>query len=168
MSGAVTGESSGETGRGTAPPSPLRAPERGYMTAAGVDRLRGRLRELMRRRDEILDADTGQLHARSELAAVEREIAQVSGVLQAAIVIQLDGAPRDEVRFGAEVELEDEHGARTTFQLVGEHEAAPERRLINWYSPLGRALAGARLGDRVEWRRPAGSGAYVVRGISYP
>ncbi len=24
------------------------------------------------------------------------------------------------------------------------------------------------LGDRVEWRRPAGLGAYVVRGISYP
>ncbi len=160
--------SNGAHGPDVHPPSPLRAPERGYMTAAGVERHRLRLQELVRRRDAILEADTGQLHARSELATVEREIAQVSGVLQAAIVIQLDGAPRDEVRFGAEVELEDEHGERTRFQLVGEHEAAPERRLVNWYSPLGRALAGARLGDRVEWRRPAGLGAYVVRGISYP
>lgn len=150
------------------PPSPLRAPERGYMTAAGVDRHRARLQQLVQRRDEILAVDDAQLHARSELATIEREIAQVSGVLQAAIVIQLDNAPRDEVRFGAEVELEDERGARTTIQLVGEHEAAPERRLVNWYSPLGRALAGARLGDRVEWRMSAGRGAYVVRGISYP
>lgn len=138
------------------------------MTAAGVDRHRARLQQLVQRRDEILAADDAQLHARSELATIEREIAQVSGVLQAAIVIQLDNAPRDEVRFGAEVELEDERGSRTTIQLVGEHEAAPERRLVNWYSPLGRALAGARLGDRVEWHMSDGRGACVVRGISYP
>jgi transcription elongation GreA/GreB family factor len=28
--------------------------------------------------------------------------------------------------------------------------------LINWGSPLGRALLGARVGDEVLWKRPVG------------
>ncbi|MCY1459925.1 Transcription elongation factor GreB [compost metagenome] len=41
-------------------------------------------------------------------------------------------------------------------QLVGEDEADASRGLINWGSPLGRALLGAEAGDEVLWRRPAG------------
>ena len=41
-------------------------------------------------------------------------------------------------------------------QLVGEDEADAGRGLINWGSPLGRALLGVRPGDEVVWRRPAG------------
>lgn len=148
-------------------PLPVQRPERGYMTAAGAERYRLRLQELMQRRSELLEADDDDLHARAERSTVEREIAQISRVLQGAIVIRLASPPRDAVRFGATVEVEDDRGMRRRFQLVGEHEAAPERRLINWFSPLGRALAGARLGDRVEWCTPAGGGAYVVRDIIY-
>jgi transcription elongation GreA/GreB family factor len=72
------------------------------------------------------------------------------------------------VRFGAQVVVEDDRGTRSRFQLVGENEAAPERQLVNWFSPLGRALAGARLGERVEWATPGGRNAFVVREISYP
>jgi transcription elongation GreA/GreB family factor len=148
-------------------PLPVQRPERGYMTAAGAQRYRLRLQQLMQRRGELLEADDGDLHARAERSTVEREIAQVSRVLQGAIVIRPASPSRDTVRFGATVEVEDDRGMRRRFQLVGEHEAAPERRLINWFSPLGRALAGARLGDRVEWSTPGGGGAYVVRDIVY-
>jgi transcription elongation GreA/GreB family factor len=155
-------------GSAEAPLPPARNPERGYMTAAGVDRYRLRMQELVRRRDQLLAAGDDDLHERSELVAVERELAHVTTVLQGAIVIRLASPPRDEVRFGAEVLVEDDRGAQSRFQLVGENEAAPERHRVNWFSPLGRALAGAKLGERVEWTTPGGRGAYVVREISYP
>nr|AAO59965.1 GreA [uncultured bacterium] len=156
----------GGTAETTTPPA--RNPARGYMTAAGAERYRRRLQQLVQRRDELLASPDDDLPERSELATLERELAQVSAVLQGAIVIRLASPPRDEVRFGAEVVVEDDRGSRSRFQLVGENEAAPERGLVNWFSPLGRALAGARLGQRVEWTTPAGRGAYVVREISYP
>lgn len=165
MSRALVRETDG-TAETTLPPA--RNPARSYMTAAGVERYRRRLQQLVQRRDELLASPDDHLPERSELATLERELAQVSAVLQGAIVIRLASPPRDEVRFGAEVVVEDDHGSRSRFQLVGESEAAPERGLVNWFSPLGRALAGARLGQRVEWTTPAGRGAYVVCGISYP
>jgi transcription elongation factor GreB len=155
-------------GAAETPLPPARHPERGYMTAAGADRYRTRLQQLAQRRDELLATHEDDLPERSELAAVERELAHVTAVLQGAIVIRLASPPRDQVRFGAEVVVEDDQGSRSRFQLVGENEAAPERQLVNWFSPLGRALAGARLGERVEWTTSGGRGAYVVREISYP
>jgi len=155
-------------GTAETPLPPARNPERGYMTAAGVERHRSRLQQLVKRRDELLATDDDDLPERSELAAVERELAHVTAVLQGAIVIRLASPPRDEVRFGAQLVVEDDRGSRSRFQLVGENEAAPARQLVNWFSPLGRALAGAKLGERVEWSTSGGRSACVVREISYP
>ena len=41
-------------------------------------------------------------------------------------------------------------------QLVGEDQADAHAGLINWGSPLGRALLGAQVGDEVLWQRPVG------------
>ena len=41
-------------------------------------------------------------------------------------------------------------------RLVGEDQADASAGLINWGSPLGRALLGAQVGDEVLWKRPAG------------
>lgn len=155
-------------GTAETPLPPVHRPERGYMTAAGAERYRTRLQRLVQRRDELIATDEDDLPERSELAAVERELAHVTAVLQGAIVIRLASPPRDQVRFGAQVVVEDDQGSLSRFQLVGENEAAPERQLVNWFSPLGRALAGARLGERVEWSTSGGRGAYTVREITYP
>jgi len=40
--------------------------------------------------------------------------------------------------------------------LVGEDQADASTGLINWGSPLGRALLGAQVGDEVLWKRPVG------------
>ncbi|MCP6133722.1 GreA/GreB family elongation factor, partial [Klebsiella pneumoniae] len=54
------------------------------------------------------------------------------------------------------VRFVDEQDQQHQVQLVGEDEADAGRGLINWGSPLGRALLGAGPGDEVLWRRPAG------------
>ena len=37
-----------------------------------------------------------------------------------------------------------------------EDEAEAAEGKVSWVSPLARAVAGARVGDNVVWRRPAG------------
>jgi transcription elongation GreA/GreB family factor len=75
-----------------------------------------------------------------------------------------DGA---EIRFGATVNVEDEEGARHVFTIVGEDEADPERGLISWVSPLGRALLNRRVGDAVRWQRPVGDLELEILSFGY-
>jgi transcription elongation factor GreB len=62
----------------------------------------------------------------------------------------------DKVQIGSRVTYADEHDTERRVQLVGEDQADASKGLINWDSPLGRALLGARLNDEVLWQRPAG------------
>ncbi|MGH8332037.1 MAG: GreA/GreB family elongation factor, partial [Pseudomonas sp.] len=62
----------------------------------------------------------------------------------------------EKVQIGSRVTYADEHDAEHRVQLVGEDQADAAHGLINWGSPLGRALLGAQLGDEVLWQRPAG------------
>jgi transcription elongation GreA/GreB family factor len=54
------------------------------------------------------------------------------------------------VRFGVNVQLHFDDGTGRDFRLVGEDEADPATGLLSWASPVGKALIGRRLGDRVE------------------
>jgi transcription elongation factor GreB len=71
------------------------------------------------------------------------------------------------VRFGATVLIEDENAARRRYRIVGDDEADAEAGDISWASPLARALIGARVGDVVTWRRPAGATDIEVVEIRY-
>jgi transcription elongation GreA/GreB family factor len=51
----------------------------------------------------------------------------------------------------------DEDGKETTYEITGEDEADATRHRIASSSPLARALLGARVGDVVTWKRPAGN-----------
>ena len=39
---------------------------------------------------------------------------------------------------------------------------------VNWRSPLAKALIGAKVGDTVKWRRPAGETELEIIEIQYP
>ena len=43
-----------------------------------------------------------------------------------------------------------------SYTIVGEDEADPDAGLVSWVSPLAKVLEGARVGEQVVWRRPAG------------
>jgi transcription elongation factor GreB len=75
---------------------------------------------------------------------------------------------RDQVRFGATVELADEDDNRRTVTIVGDEEADAAAGRIGWSAPLVRAVIGARVGDERIVRLPSGEKSYEVVAISYP
>ena len=75
---------------------------------------------------------------------------------------------RDQVRFGAIVELADEDDNRRTLTLVGNDEADASTGLIGWSAPIARALVGAKVGDERVVRLPSGEKSYEVMSIRYP
>ena len=52
-------------------------------------------------------------------------------------------------------------------RIVGDDEADASAGEISWASPLARALIGAREGDVVTWRRPAGDAQIEIVRIGY-
>jgi transcription elongation factor GreB len=86
----------------------------------------------------------------------------------AKVVDPASQASRDQVRFGATVDLADEDDNRRTLTIVGDDEADASASRIGWSAPLSRALIGAKVGDERVVRLPAGEKSYEIVAISYP
>ncbi len=72
-----------------------------------------------------------------------------------------------EVHLGCSVSFFDRDlGAQQTFALVGPHESSPAEGRLSIISPIGRALVGHRVGDRVEVHTPRGARPLVIAAIS--
>lgn len=101
-----------------------------------------------------------------ELAERQRLLEQVDELnrvlAHAADIAAVDEDPAI-VEVGDEVVIESDHGGVETYALVHSAEINADERRISAGSPLGRALLGARPGDRVLVDAPAGTYACVVR-----
>ena len=87
---------------------------------------------------------------------------------QAKVVDPAKQLARDQVRFGATVELADEDDSRRTVTIVGDDESDASAGRIGWSAPLARALIGAKIGDERIVRLPSGEKSYEVTAIRYP
>ena len=141
-----------------------------YITPEGFNELEKRLRYLTQaRRAEVAErlhlavAEGGDLtenaeyeDAKNEQAFVEGEIQRLEMILNNAEVIENSGAG-DEVTLGSRVTVT-EKGSRETevYQIVGSAEARPGEGRISAGSPLGKALLGAKVRQRVTVQAPDG------------
>lgn len=66
--------------------------------------------------------------------------------------------------FGTKVRVK-ANGDEHTFHIVGEWEADPAEKKISHESPLGQALVGKKVGDKVSVEAPAGKVQYTILGI---
>ena len=72
------------------------------------------------------------------------------------------------VRFGATVKVADEDtDEKSTYQIVGSHEADVDSGKLSVTSPLSRALIGKTVGDTVEVTTPNGSKIYEVIKVQF-
>jgi transcription elongation factor GreB len=142
------------------------SPDPNYVTPLGLAQLRARY--------EALQAQHAKLKAAAEdfdkpkLTEIERDLRYFSQRLDSAIPVDVQNEPRDEVHFGAKVKAETDDGEVHEFTIVGEDEANVATGKVSWQSPLAKALIGARLGDTVKWRRPAGDTELEILEIRYP
>src|SRR4051794_40769965 len=157
------------------------APPR-FITPAGLAALRAEYDELFGvERPKIVEVvswaaslgdrseNADYLYGKRRLREIDRRLAHLARIMKAAkIVDPAAQVARDEVRFGATVELADEDDNRRTVTLVGDDETDASAGRIGWSAPLARALIGARVGDERIVRLPSGEKSYEVMGISYP
>jgi len=109
------------------------------------------------------------IYGRKRLREIDRRLGYLAKVMKTAKVVDPgEQAARDQVRFGATVELADEDDRRRTITIVGDDETDAGQGLIGWSAPLSRAFVGARVGDERTVRLPAGEKSYEVLAIRYP
>jgi transcription elongation factor GreB len=137
-----------------------------YVTARGLAQLQARVHELAASCELLRPESADDSAARQKLHVLERDLRYFRAQLERAELVAA-AAQHDTVHFGAHVTIADDDGKEQTVHIVGDDEADAAAGDISWASPLARALIGARAGDVVSWRRPAGVAQLEVLDIRY-
>ena len=152
-----------------------------YLTQEGMESLEKRLNYLTKvRRPEIAERlrqaleDGGELtenteyeDAKNEQAFIEGEIVRIDRILRNAKLIEATG-DTNKVHIGSVVTVK-EKGTDDAeeYRLVGPAEANPREGKISTESPLGKALIGSKVGDKVKIKAPDGDITFVIQEISF-
>lgn len=150
-----------------------------HLTKEGVEELTQERDKLVAQRGPIAERiksarEFGDLaenaeytNAREEQENVEGRIAEIENILLNLEVIKKP-ANDSKVRLGSGVKLKsaDDGGKTKEFKVVGTVEADPTNGKISDESPIGKALMGRKVGDRVEIVTPADTSTYKVVSIS--
>ncbi|HYC44094.1 MAG TPA: GreA/GreB family elongation factor [Burkholderiales bacterium] len=167
MSRAFVKESDDDLSAGELPERPL-PPHANYVTPRGLELLQARVRELTEQHEQLKRESEEDSAAKQKLRETDRDLRYFRSQLERASVVDMGNQPRDQVHFGAVVKIEDEDGNPQEFAIVGDDEADVAGGKISWASPLARAMIGAKVGDTVTWRRPAGEAEVSIVDIRYP
>jgi transcription elongation factor GreA len=144
-------------------------PETPYLTAEGAERLRIELAQLKGgARDEIskrlrsaiqngdLSENADYHKAKEDQAFLEGRIQELDYILHNAIIVDAQNVGRDVVAVGVCVTVQEEDFDPEIYMLVGAKEADPRNGKISNESPIGRALLGHKVGERVNVQTPGG------------
>ena len=147
-----------------------------YLTPEGKAGLTQELGRLRLQREELLkriqeEREFGAFAEGSEpdadktaLAFVEGRIQTIENQLREAVVVSTHDA--GQVSLGSTVVIVDAEGVQERFTIVGSPEARPSEGKISNESPVGHALIGKRVGDKVAVTAPSGTMEFTVKTIS--
>lgn len=104
-------------------------------------------------------SENAEYHAaRNEQSFVVGRIRELEQILHRAQLIPPEGTNgNDMVRIGSTVTLREEDGEEVTYRIVGSVEANPGEGRISNESPIGAALLGKKVRDKVTVQTPSGS-----------
>ena len=153
-----------------------------YITAEGLTRIRAEYDQLFAvERPKVVETvswaaslgdrseNADYIYGKRRLREIDRRLAHLARIMKHAKVVDpTRQQARDQVRFGATVELADEDDNRRTLTIVGDDESDATTGRIGWSAPLARALIGAKVGDERVVRLPSGEKSYEVMDIRYP
>lgn len=145
-----------------------------FMTAEGLVKIKKELIELQTtKRKELAQRiqsarELGDITENSEYesaleeqAFVEGKIDELSEVIRQAEVIEKVNTKDHCINVGSHVRVHLE-GAELEYEIVGELEADPLNNKISHDSPLGQALLGKKMGDKIVVEAPMGKLSYTV------
>lgn len=148
-----------------------------YLTRDGLSDLKKEYEELTgTKRPEVLSRvsqarSMGDLSenaeyvaAREDLSFIDGRIDELEELLKQAIIISA-ASSNHVVKLGSKVTLHNK-GKKDVYTVVGEWEADPTEKKISHESPLGKALLGKKVGDKVEVEAPAGKVQYTIKSIN--
>jgi transcription elongation factor GreA len=148
-----------------------------FLTPEGYEKLEEELNYLKTvRRPEVahaihdakMDGDVsenaGYEEAKRQQAFLEGRIITIQAMLQNAVIIESNG-PSDTVVLGSQVTVVEEGFEPEKYTIVGSAEANPGDGRISNESPLGKALMGHRVGDKVAFATPGGPVEMEILGI---
>ncbi len=146
------------------------------MTKEGLSALKKELDELVEvkrpklverlanaRQQGDLTENSDYANAKEELEFLDGRISELEEVLKNASVVSGNGKAHG-VALGTKVTVK-ANGDKLVFDIVGEWEADPANKKISHESPLGQALVGKRVGEKVEVEAPAGKLTYQILAI---
>ncbi|WP_373276334.1 transcription elongation factor GreB [Sphingomonas agri] len=153
-----------------------------FITPEGLKRIRAEYDELFGiERPKIVETvswaaslgdrseNADYIYGKRRLREIDRRLGYLGRIMKEAKVVDpARQEARDQVRFGATVELADEEGNLRILTIVGDDETDAGAGRIGWSAPLARAIIGARAGDERVVRLPSGEKSYEVIEITYP
>ena len=104
--------------------------------------------------------------AKNEQGKLYSRIAELEDILQHVVIVDESNAPSNVVTIGCHVTVADANGKEMgSYKIVGSQESDPMNGIISEESPFGKALIGAKEGDKVTVEAPRGAIVYVVKKI---
>jgi len=149
-----------------------------YLTAEGAEELRRELDELITIRrpalsEKLTEAvaqgdlkENADYHdAKEKMSFLEGRIKYLENVLRSAVVVESNHTS-DKVTVGCEVTIVEEGSKdEEIYTIVGAAEANPREGKISNESPIGSALLGRKVGEKVRVTTPAGPMTFKVKKI---
>ncbi|KKT85214.1 MAG: Transcription elongation factor GreA [candidate division WWE3 bacterium GW2011_GWC2_44_9] len=151
--------------------------EKVMLTKEGLEELKRELQELIDvKRPEVvtkisvardmgdLSENAAYVSARDQQAFIEGRISELEDIIKKAVVstgVSSGGI----VSVGSKIR-EHVDGGEEEYIVVGAPEADPKEGKISHESPLGNALVGKKVGDKVEIEAPMGKLVYTILSVS--
>ncbi len=153
--------------------------EEKYLTEEGAAKLRRELEDLKNvKRPELaaklkeaisqgdLSENADYADAKEQQAFLEGRINYLEALLRSAAVVADTDKKSSVVRVGVQVVVqENSKSPEETFTIVGAAEANPSAGKISHESPLGAALMGHKVKDKVKVKAPGGELTFTIKQI---
>ncbi len=147
-----------------------------FLTPEGLEELKKELKELIEvKRAQVvqkiaqaremgdISENSAYTSALEEQGFIEGRILELEEIIKNCVVSK--GKPGGVVSVGCRVRVYVDD-AEEEYCIVGAPEADPKVKKISYESPLGRALVGKKVGDKVEMEAPDGKVVYTILEVS--
>ncbi len=151
-----------------------------YLTKDGLQELKKELDELNSSKRPLvlervsqarsmgdLSENAEYVAAREELSFIDGRLGELEELINQAVLIEENhhNGASSTVQLGSKVFVTVK-GKKEEFTVVGEWEADPKEKKISHESPLGKALLGKKVGEKVEVQAPAGKVLYTIVSVN--